>query len=403
MPATPTNLGELAATYWPVLATSFGVSLVATPICRRFALARGIVDKPDGLLKPHARPVAYLGGVGIFCGWVAGVGLAFAWFGRPDAATDGGPGWAGMDLVMMGGIVAAGLVVMLLGLFDDLRLASPVVKLCGTGIAALLLILTGLGDDTILVMVRSTGIRFGETDRLLVLCYSIPITLFITIGACNATNLIDGLDGLCSGVLGIMSVGFLVLAAHLHLVGSKSPEYDVQRLVLSLAMLGAAFGFLPFNRNPANIFMGDAGSMLLGLNAAVLLLLFAKSNASRWMFASVMVFGLPLTDMLLTLARRWRNQRPLMRGDRSHFYDQLVDRGMPVRRVVALSYALALFFAIAGSAAIVLRTRYLLLLYALVIVALAATVTRFKMVRLESPGPRADDPGTPDPQSGRAG
>jgi UDP-GlcNAc:undecaprenyl-phosphate GlcNAc-1-phosphate transferase len=174
-------------------------------------------------------------------------------------------------------------------------------------------------------------------------------------------------------------------------------------MVLCLAVLGAAFGFLPFNRNPAKIFMGDAGSMLLGLNAAVLLLLFAKSNASRWMFASVMVFGLPLADMCLTLARRWRNQRPLMQGDRSHFYDQLVDRGMPVGRVVAISYALAVFFAIMGCAAIVFRTRYLLLLYAVVALAVVLAVGQFKMVRLESALRSADDSGTPSHPPERAG
>ena len=402
MPATPTTLTEVIRTYWPVLAVSFGVSVVATPLCRRIALARGIVDKPDDLLKPHGKPVPYLGGVAIFLGWAAGFGLAFFLFGRPKAVEGTTAGWPGMDLVMMGGIFAAGLMVMLLGLFDDLRLASPGVKLCGTAAAAILLILVGLGDDTILVMVRSTGIRIGQGERWLVLCYSIPVTLFITIGACNATNLIDGLDGLCSGVLGIISAGFLVLAVHLYLRGRGS-EHDVARMVLCLAILGAAIGFLPYNRPPAKIFMGDAGSMLLGLNAAVLLLLFAKSNASRWMFASVMVFGLPLADMCLTLARRWRNQRPLMQGDRSHFYDQLVDRGMPVGRVVAISYALAVLFAIIGCTAIVLRTRHLLLLYLVVAAVVVLALGWFKMVRLEVPPKRADNSGTPAPRPDRGG
>ena len=135
--------------------------------------------------------------------------------------------------------------------------------------------------------------------------------------------------------------------------------------------------------------MGDAGSMLLGLNAAILLLLFTSSGGMRWMLGSLMVFGLPLADMLLTLARRWRNQRPLMLGDRSHFYDQLLDRGWPVKRVVRISYALATLFALLGCAAIIVRLRYLLPLYALVAVALVAVVTKMGMVRVEPP--RADD------------
>ena len=160
---------------------------------------------------------------------------------------------------------------------------------------------------------------------------------------------------------------------------------DVQRVVLSLAMMGAALGFLHFNRSPAKIFMGDAGSMLLGLNAAIILLLFAKSSAPRWLMGSVMVFGLPLADMVLTLVRRWRNQRPLVQGDRSHYYDQLLDRGVPVRRVVTISYALAGFFALLGCASIVLRTRYIVVVYVLVAVAVLAAVKKFNMVRLETP------------------
>jgi len=115
-----------------------------------------------------------------------------------------------------------------------------------------------------------------------------------------------------------------------------------------------------------------------------LLLLFAKSsNTVRWMLGSLMIFGLPLADMLLTLARRWRNQRPLMQGDRSHFYDQLVDRGWSVKQVVRVSYALAAFFALMGCAPIVLRLRYVVPLYILVIGIVAVLVVKFKMLRVE--------------------
>ena len=130
--------------------------------------------------------------------------------------------------------------------------------------------------------------------------------------------------------------------------------------------------------------MGDTGSMVLGLNVAIILLLFAKSGALRWLLGSVMVFGLPLADMLLTLARRWRNQRPLMRGDRSHFYDQLLDRGVPLKRVVRISYALAAFFALMGCASILLRTRYIVPVYFLTALLVAAAVKKYGMVRLDT-------------------
>ncbi len=376
-----TTFSEICRTYWPILCCSFLVTLAATPLCRWYALHMNIVDRPDDSLKPHQKPVPYLGGVAIFFGWAAGVLLALALFDHlpaTDVRPRVGPT---MDTTMMTGIFIAGLAIMMLGLFDDRRMASPKVKLLGTAAVAALLILVGVGDDSILIVFRSTVVHLHDLPPWLILVYSIPLALFVTIGACNATNLIDGVDGLCSGVLGIISAGFLVLAVHLHLWSDWHP-WDVQRVTLSLAMLGAALGFLPYNRNPAKIFMGDAGSMLLGLNVAILILLFAKSSAIRWLLGSLMVFGLPLADIALTLIRRWRNQRPIMQGDRSHFYDQLLDRGWPVKRVVTVSYVLAAVFAVMGCLSISLRTRYMILLYSLALACVVALVAKFRMVRL---------------------
>lgn len=379
-----TTFFEICSHYWPILLVSFVASLVATPLCRRFALRRRIVDSPDNWLKPHRRPVPYLGGVAIFMGWAAGVGLALVLFGGMEGELNEPRSGPSVDRIMGIGILLAGLGIMLVGLLDDLRLTSPAVKLLGISIVTAVLILVGVGDDTILVLLKITGIHVPDFSSWLILVYSVPLALCVTMAACNATNLIDGVDGLCSGVMGIIAAGFLVLSTHQHLWSAWHP-WDVQRVTLSLAMMGACLGFLPYNRNPARIFMGDAGSMLLGLNAAILILLFSKSNAVRWLLASIMVFGLPLADLVLTMARRWRNERPIMQGDRSHFYDQLIDRGWPVRRVVVVSYTLAAFFAIAGCLAIKLRTRYSVLLYALVLVGLVAAFAKFKMVRLEKP------------------
>ena len=378
-----TTLPEMFRSYWPVFVCSFVVSLVATPLCRWIALRRRIVDQPDDFLKPHARPVPYLGGVAIYLGWAAGIGLAFVLFDQAAEETEAPRLGPTLDLAMVGGVLIAGTAVMLLGLFDDLRSVSAKTKLVGLSLVTALLIATGLGGDSILILFRSTGVRLLDMHAWVILLYSIPFTLLITLGACNATNLIDGLDGLCSGVLGIISAGFLVLAVNLHLWYDWDP-LDVQRVTLSLAMMGASLGFLPFNRNPAKIFMGDAGSMLLGLNVAVLMLLFSKSSAMRWMLASIMVFGLPLADMTLTLVRRWRNEKPVMQGDRSHFYDQLVDRGWPVKRVVRVSYALAAFFVLMGCVSITVRTRYIIPLYALVVAGVVWLVIKYGMVRLES-------------------
>jgi len=369
-----TRWGEIIQRFWPVAAVSLLVSLLATPVCRRIALKRGIVDRPDAFLKPHAKPIPYLGGVAIFLGWLAG--LLVALFSTQIQVQS--------QLVL--GIAVAGLAIMLIGLFDDLRAMPPAVKLACNIAVALWLLTLGLGDDLVQAISRFL-IKDIDQERWLELVYSVPVMLLIVVGSCNAANLIDGLDGLCTGVLGIISIGFFVLAMHLRSHWDLNVESE--RIVLALAMLGAAGGFLPFNRNPAKIFLGDAGSMLLGLNAAILILLFAEAHMVRWVLGALMVFGLPLADMLLTLVRRWRNGRPVMQGDRSHFYDQLCDRGFSVRQVVAISYLLTLAFVLAGTSVIFLRTRYAILIYMIVAMVAALAVWKFDMVGIERERPRA--------------
>lgn len=371
--------------FWPIPLIAFVVALAATPIARRFALTRGIVDRPDEYLKPHGRPTPYLGGVAIFAGWIAGILLGMLRFGFTAMSP------------LLTGVALAGFATMLIGLFDDLRVMSPTVKLVSNiGVAALLLAF-GLGDDLINVVLQFAGVKFEPDERWLELTYSVPLTVCIVVGACNATNLIDGLDGLCSGVLGIISLGFVILALHLRVLYPQA-ELSSERIIIAMSMLGAAIGFLPYNINPAKIFMGDAGSMLLGLNAAALLLMFGEQRIVRWMIGAVMVFGLPLADMLLTMVRRWRNGKPIMAGDRSHYYDQLHDRGLTVRQVADLSYLLALAFVLVGTSVVFIRTRYTFLVFAAVIIAVILVIWKFNMAGVErnsgQPGPgRA--PGNP--------
>lgn len=391
-PAPPVTLTDAIGAYWPVFALSFLISLALTPLCRRFALKKGIVDKPDEWLKPHDRPIAYLGGVAIFLGWLAGLlYVAFA-FDRydPAAVAVAPPGAPVVDFRLALGIAVAGLAIMLLGLTDDLKMLPPKVKLAGNLAVAAIVLAIGLGDDIIVAFARRVHVRIDlESEQALVLLYSVPISTFIIVGACNATNLIDGLDGLCSGVIGIISIGFFVLATHLQVHAPWNP-WDAMRVTMSLSLLGAALGFLPFNHNPAKIFMGDAGSMLLGLNCAIIVLLFAKNDKFHWSFAALVIFGLPIADMVLTLARRWRAQRPLMQGDRSHFYDQLVDRGWGVKKVVLISYLLTAFFVGLGLLPTVTRMRYAILAYIAAALILAYAVHRFRMVRVDGPKTRPE-------------
>lgn len=375
------SLETIARTYWPILVCSFLIALVTTPILRAIALKLGIVDRPDNWLKPHAQPTPYLGGVAIYLAWLGGIVFGLWWLTRDNA-----PYNIHFEPRTMAGILIAGTVIMGVGLFDDLRMMSPAAKLIGNVAAALILVAVGLGDDFLGSFFAQINVRFGPSEHWLLWLYTVPLTIFIVVGACNATNLLDGLDGLCSGVMAIMSLGFLVLAVHIHTYFTDWTPMVVQRVVIALAMMGAALGFLPYNRNPASIFMGDAGSILLGFNAALMILMFAEARTVRWMLGAIVVVGLPISDMVLTLARRWRAQRPLMQGDRSHFYDQLCDRGYATKRVVVISYALAGAFAAAGCLVpIWLRMRYAVLAYLGLMIAVAAAIKVFKMVRVDSP------------------
>jgi UDP-GlcNAc:undecaprenyl-phosphate GlcNAc-1-phosphate transferase len=382
------SLSDIFSAYWPVLAFSFGISLLATPLCRAFAKRYNIVDRPDDWLKPHEQPIPYLGGIAIFLAWAGGILFGVWWIGRLDPW--GEMNWAHLapltiNSPMLLGILVGGTAIMALGLFDDLRMASPIVKLAGNITVALVLVFVGLGDDFVGTAAAKFGLHMTGPDAWLNWVYTVPVTVFIVVGACNATNLLDGMDGLCSGVLGIISFGFMVLAIHLHMYGAWHHD-NVIRLLVTLSMMGGALGFLPYNRNPASIFMGDAGSMLLGFTAAVMILMFAEDQILKWMLGAIVVVGLPIADMTLALLRRWRAQRPLMKGDRSHFYDQLRDRGLSVRRVVVISYGLAAFFAAAGCIVpVFFRTRYVVPIYAFIGVLTLVAIKKFRMLRVDSP------------------
>jgi len=344
------TLGEVLGPHGWIVVVSFVVSAIATPLVRGLALRLKIVDNPDGFLKPHARPIAYAGGVAVYAGWVAGMALLAAYGSRPI-----GWGW-------MVGVAVAGGVVMLVGLADDCFNIKPVLKLTGQAAAAGVLLAFGIGRDVAQIFFKPLGIVAPEW---LVLALSIGGTVFVVVAACNATNLLDGMDGLCGGVTGIISLMFLILATHLAMYGYNQP-HDPVRVVATLAMAGAVCGFLPYNYTPATIFLGDAGSMLLGLFAAGMMLMFAERGIIRWVLGALMIFGLPILDTSLALVRRIYLRHPIFGGDRSHLYDQLVDRGFSVKQTVAISYGLSIFYGLVGAGTILLRTRYALPIYAFV-------------------------------------
>src|SRR5581483_1229200 len=168
------------------------------------------------------------------------------------------------------------------------------------------------------------------------------LTIVLVVGCCNATNLLDGLDGLCGGVSGIIALGFVFLAVHMATFGQVgNTNTEGMRIVLGLALLGAVLGFVPYNFNPASIFLGDTGSMFIGFSFATLLAMMAEERP-KWFLAGIVMFALPILDTALAFVRRIVNRRPIFAADRHHLHHQLLARGFSIRQTVFISYAMSI-------------------------------------------------------------
>jgi len=346
--------------FWPVLVISFVGSLAATWLCKKVAIKFGIVDRPDDLVKTHKEPIAYLGGVGILIGLtlgtLAGIGcLRNEEFFSPELK------WL---LAILGG----GVIACFVGLTDDIFDIRPRHKFLGQICAAVVLLLAGITPN----LHRVTDPLSIPLPNVLEVVLDVVIVMFFVLGATNSLNLLDGLDGLCAGVTAIITVAMLLLSIHLATWG-YSEVGDPVRITICLGLVGGVGGFLPFNRYPAKIFMGDAGSMLLGFMMASLMLLFAE-RVPRWWLASIVVFGLPILDTAVALVRRLVNHRPLFVSDRGHVYDQMIDRGIPLKKTVAICYLLAGIYALVGLIMSQIRTWYAAGVYVLVFVVSALVV-----------------------------
>ena len=346
--------------FWPVLLSSWVFALAATWLCKKIAIRLGIVDKPDAYVKTHKEPVAYLGGIGILVGLTVGILAGITIIQGCEQFR--------RALSWLLGILTGAAVACFVGLVDDILDIKPIQKLFGQFIASCALVFVG-----ILPNLSYFGMPFGLTlPEPVDFTLGAAVVIFFVLGASNSLNLLDGLDGLCGGVTAVITIGMLLLAVHLA-TWAESAAGDPVRMIVCLSLVGGVLGFLPFNRHPAKIFMGDAGSMLLGFVTAALMILFAET-VPRWWMASIVIFGLPILDTATALVRRLINKRPLFVSDRGHIYDQLIDRGIPLKKTVAICYGLAGLYAVIGITMSQIRTRYALVVYVFVIIVSAAII-----------------------------
>lgn len=355
--------------FWPVLVSAWVFALAATWLCKKVAIRLGIVDRPDALVKTHKEPVAYLGGVGILVGLTVGILAGIVMIQDREEF--------GTALSWLLGILAGGAIACFVGLVDDILDIKPWQKLLGQFIAAGTLIAVGILPD-LQHFLRPFDSAFPDTLHTALGAF---VVVFFVLGASNSLNLLDGLDGLCGGVTAIITIGMLLLAMHLA-TWKFSEAGDPVRIIICLSLVGGVLGFLPFNRYPAKIFMGDAGSMLLGFSMAALMILFAEA-IPRWWMASIVIFGLPILDTATAMVRRLVNKRPLMVSDRGHIYDQLIDRSLPLQKAVALCYALAGMYALIGITMSQIQTRYALIVYIVVFIVSAVVIWKKGFLKME--------------------
>jgi UDP-GlcNAc:undecaprenyl-phosphate GlcNAc-1-phosphate transferase len=313
--------------YLIVFAVSALVTSLMTPLARRLALKVGAIDHPSDR-KVHPRPTPTLGGTAIFCGILVALAVARLMPGFSGLYGNSSELWA---------TLVAGSVVFAVGVYDDIKGSLPVAKLAGQVLAAGLLVLMGV--QLLYVWFPGQGILSLSPDL------SVPLTILWVLAMVNAVNLIDGLDGLAAGLVAIASIAFfLFIYKTPGLYGLASPA-----ALISSVTAGAAFGFLPWNFNPAKIFMGDSGAMLLGLLLAVATISGVGRSAyppsggdvaafSIPVLMPLLILAIPFLDVALAIIRRVKKGKPVSHADKEHIHHRLLDIGHSHRQAVLLMY-----------------------------------------------------------------
>lgn len=304
------------------LAVSAVVAFGATPVVKNLAFHVGAVDIPKDDRRMHNHPIPRMGGLAICLGFLFSV-LIFVPLTRP-----------------VQGMLLGGIIIAVLGIFDDIYDLSAKLKLVVQIVAALIAVASGN-----VIQVLSNPNVFSSDPYWELGILSIPVTVIWIVAITNAVNLIDGLDGLACGVSTISSMTMLIIAL---LVSEANVA------VMMAALAGACIGFLPYNLNPAKIFMGDTGSTFLGFILATVSVqgMFKMYTIISFVVPFLML-GLPIFDTAFAFIRRIAHGQSPMSPDRSHVHHRLIDMGFTQKQAVGILYVIS---AILGLSAVVLTT-----------------------------------------------
>ena len=331
--------------YLLVAGTAALLSYLLTPLVRLVSLRFGAVDRPSGPQgrKVHEVPTPTLGGVAMFLAVLGGLTLASRVDGfRQLFAASRPPGWPLPVLSDLLGVVLGATLMCAIGVVDDLLGLTAPAKLAGQIFAAGAMTLVGV--QVLYFWLPSVG-GLGGTIALSS-DLGVPVTVLLVLLTVNAVNLVDGLDGLAAGLVGIGALAYFIYSYRMGNIGVIAADSPAP--LLSCLLLGACVGFLPHNFNPARIFMGDSGAMLLGtlLSGATVTGIgqTSKPTAGNQLAFLIpvaipfFVLALPFIDTFFAVGRRVRSGQGIMTADKNHLHHRLLEIGHSHRRAVLVLY-----------------------------------------------------------------
>lgn len=313
--------------------TTFVFTALIMPITIKIAHHIGAIDVPKDSRRVHNRPIPKLGGLGIFLGFLFGYMLF------------------GVQSVEMNSILIASFIIIMYGIIDDIKTLNAKYELVGQLLAACTIIFYGQ------IVLTEISI-FGNVFEFGILSY--PITLFFILGCTNVIRLIDGLDGLSSG---ISSIFFLTTG----IIAFFQGRVETLEITIAFIMLGSTLGFLVHNFYPANLFAGEAGSAFMGFMISIISLLGYKGTFVTSLLVPILILAVPILDTLFAIIRRKLRGRPIFEADKEHLHHQFLKLTHSQRRTVLFIYAIDILFSIT-SILYVLNDPYLAIAIYLVLI-----------------------------------
>ena len=311
-----------------VFAVAFVVTFATVPLAKRIAMVVGAIDYP-GNRRINSVPIPRCGGIAMYLGLVAAAFTVFIGSRFFGWRLEGYYTFEGVNYI----VLYIGITLMfLVGLIDDITQLKPSIKFAGQIVAALVVVLSGISIGTVRMAITGDYIDFGVFDT--------PVSVLYLVVFVNVINLIDGLDGLASGVVAIVSAALLYIVA---MRGNIIFAYT------AIALIAVCLAFLRYNFFPASVFMGDSGSMLLGLIVGIVSIVgVTRTQSFVIMVVPLAIAGVPVLDTISAIIRRLRGHQSIGQADMNHIHHRLMRSGLSQKRSVAVLWICSALLAVAG-------------------------------------------------------